>query len=87
MNLKENSEHTLQLLDECIGEFLALYKEVFGPIAEFTSKTGLWKVKFYAPKHASFYIHRYGSSENFFGGSLESALKSTVKAPTKITSR
>jgi hypothetical protein len=87
MNLRENSERTLQLLDKRIVEFLALYKEVFGPTAEFSSNTGLRKVKFHAPKHASFYIRRYGSSDNFFGGSLESALKSTVKAPTKITSR
>jgi hypothetical protein len=34
-----------------------------------------------------FYIKWYGSSENTFGGSLESALKSTVKEPTKRTSR
>jgi hypothetical protein len=87
MNLRENSERTLQLLDKHIVEFLDLYKEVFGPTAEFSSNTGLRKVKFHAPKHASFYIRRYGSSDNFFGGSLESALKSTVKAPTKITSR
>ena len=88
MNLSENSDGTLQLLDEHIVEFLALYKQVFGPrTAEFLSQTGLCKVKFHAPKHASFYIHRYGSSDNFFGGSLESALKLTVKAPTKITSR
>ena len=60
---------------------------MFGPIAEFSSKTGLRKVKFHALKHASFYIHRYGLSDNFFGGTLESALKSMVKAPTKITSR
>ena len=60
---------------------------MFSPIAKFSSKTSLRKVKFHAPKHATFYIHRYGSSDNFFGGNLESALKSTVKAPTKITSR
>lgn len=87
MNLKENSESTLTLMEARIVEFLDLYKRVFGPIAALSSKTGLRKVKFHAPKHASFYIRRYGASENFFGGTLESALKSTVKAPTKITSR
>ena len=74
-------------MDSCIVEFLVLYKKVFSPIAKQLSKTGLHKVKFHSPKHATFYIHRYGSHDNFFGGNLESALKSTVKAPTKFTSR
>jgi hypothetical protein len=87
MNLSENTESTLELLESRIIEFLDLYKRVFGPISAQASRTGLRMVKFHAPKHASFYIRRYGSSGNFFGGSLESALKSTVKAPTKITSR
>jgi hypothetical protein len=65
-----------------------LYKKVFGPIAKQSSKTGLCKVKFPAPKqHAILYICRYGSSDNFFGGNIESAFKLMVKAPTKITSR
>jgi hypothetical protein len=87
MNLSDNTESTLELLETRIVELLALYKTVFGPISAQASRTGLRKVKFHAPKHAFFYIRRYGSSNNFFGGSLESALKSTVKAPTKITSR
>ena len=36
--------------------------------------------------HATFYLHLYGSSQNFFSRTLESALKSTVKVPTRITS-
>ena len=68
MNLRENSERTLQLLDKRIVEFLALYKEVFGPTAKFLSKTGLHKVKFHAPKYATFDICRYSSSDNIFGG-------------------
>lgn len=87
MNLSENTESTLELLESRIIEFLHLYKRVFGPISTQASRTDLRKVKFHAPKHASFYIHRYGSRGNFFGGSLESALKSTMMAPTKITSR
>ena len=87
MNLSENTESTLQLLESRIVQFLDLYNRVFGPISAQASRTGLHKVKFHAPKHASFYIHRYGSSDNFFGSSLESDIESTVKAPTKITSR
>jgi hypothetical protein len=60
---------------------------VFNLVALANSKVGLKKVKFHAPKHFLFYIKCYGSSENFFGGSLESALKSTVKEPTEHTSR
>jgi hypothetical protein len=56
-------------------------------VALANSKVGLKKIKFHAAKHCVFYIKRYGSSENTFGGSLESALKSTVKEPTKRTSR
>ena len=33
-----------------------------------------------------FYVKHYGSSLNYFGGYLESALKSTVKEPTERTS-
>jgi hypothetical protein len=56
-------------------------------VALVNSKVGLKKVKFHAPKHFVFYNKRYGSSENTFGGTLESALKSTVKQPTERTSR
>jgi hypothetical protein len=87
MNEKESTASTLLLLDQRIEEFLILYKKVFGPTSAAVSSTALRKVKFHAPKHAVFYMKRYGSSDNFFGGNLESALKSTVKAPTKQTSR
>jgi hypothetical protein len=56
-------------------------------VALANSKVGLKKIKFHATKHCVFYIKRYGSSKTTFGGSLESALKSTVKEPTKRTSR
>jgi hypothetical protein len=81
------SSSELELLDNRIKVFLHKYKEVFGHVALANSKVGLKKIKFHAPKHCVFYIKRYGSSENTFGGTLESALKSTVKEPTKRTSR
>jgi hypothetical protein len=56
-------------------------------VALANSKVGLKKIKFHAAKHCLFYIKRYGSSENTFGGSFEGALKSSVKEPTKRTSR
>jgi hypothetical protein len=78
---------TLELMESRILQFGILYKKVFRPASAAVSATGLRKIKFHAPKHAAFYIQRYGSSYNFFGGNLESALKSTVKAPTKQTSQ
>ena len=81
-----NTESFLQLINKCIVESLALYKDVFGPIAKVASQSGLCKVRLHMPKHTTFYLHCYGWSQNFFGGTLESALKSTEKAPTKITS-
>ena len=87
MNLKESTTSNLTIMHNRITQFLQLYKDVFGATAAAQSVTGLRKVKFHAPKHAAFYVKRYGSSDNFFGGNLESALKSTVKAPTKQTSR
>jgi hypothetical protein len=87
MSSKIISSTDLDLLDDRINVFLRKYKEVFGMVALANSKVGLKKIKFHAAKHCVFYIKRYGSSENTFGGSLESALKSTVKEPTKRTSR
>jgi hypothetical protein len=71
-------------LETRIVEFLDRYNTVFGLIsAQQASKTGLRKVKFHVPKHASFYICRYSSSNNFFDGSLEiTLLKSTVAEGT-----
>jgi hypothetical protein len=87
MSSKIISSTELDVLDDRIKVFLRKYKEVFGMVALANSKVGLKKIKFHAAKHCVFYIKRYGSSENTFGGSLESALKSTVKEPTKRTSR
>jgi hypothetical protein len=87
MSLPSISSTELEVLDDRIKVFLRKYKEVFGHVALVNSKVGLKKIKFHAPKHFVFYNKRYGSSETFFGGTLESALKSTVKQPTERTSR
>jgi hypothetical protein len=88
MSSKIISSIELDLLDDHIKVFLRKYKEVFGMVALANSKVALKKIKFHAAKHCVFYIKRYGSSKNTFGGSLESALKSsTVKEPTKRNSR
>jgi hypothetical protein len=68
MNRTETTTSDLELMHDRIVEFLALYKKVFGPTAAAYSITGLRKVKFHAPKHAAFYIKRYGSSDNFLEG-------------------
>jgi hypothetical protein len=86
MSSSRISSSELAVLDIRIKVFLCKYKAVFNLFALANSKVGLKKVKFHAPKHFVFYMKHYGSSENFFGGSLESTLKSTVKAPTEHTS-
>jgi hypothetical protein len=86
MSSKIISSTKLNLLDDHIKVFLRKYKEVFGMVVLANSKVGLKKIKFHAAKHCVFYIKRYGSGGNIFGGSFESALRSTVKEPTKRTS-
>jgi uncharacterized membrane protein len=66
MNLKETTESILKVMEDRILEFLVLYKKVLGPTSAAVLGTGLRKIKFHAPKHTSFYLHRYGSSDNFF---------------------
>jgi hypothetical protein len=83
MSSKIISSTGLGLLDDHIKVFLRKYKEVFGMVALANSKVGLKKIKTHAAKHCVFYIKRCGSSKNTFSGSLESALKATVKEPTK----
>jgi hypothetical protein len=56
MNQKESMTSMLELLDECIQEFLILYKKVLDPASTTVSSMGFCKVKFYAPKHAVFGI-------------------------------
>jgi hypothetical protein len=63
------SSSELELLDNRIKVFLHKYKAVFNLVVLTNSKVGLKKFKFHAPKHFLFYVKRYGSSENFFGGS------------------
>jgi hypothetical protein len=81
------SSSDLEVLGRRIKVFLHKFKEVFGHVALANSKVGLKKIKFHAPNHFVFYTKCYGSSENYFGGTLESALKTTVKQPTERTSR
>jgi hypothetical protein len=85
MSSKIISSTKLDLLDDRKKVFLCKYKEVFGMVALANSKVGLKKIKFHAAKHCVFYIKQYGSGENTFGGSLETALKSIMKEPAKRT--
>jgi hypothetical protein len=75
------------VLDRRVEIFLQKFKGLFEIFALANSKVGLKKVKFHAPKHATRYIKRYGSSTNYFGGTLESCLKPTVKWPSELTSQ
>ena len=59
---------------------------VVGPFQECFSCCGLWIAKFHGLLHIVFYIQRFGSTLNFFGGFCESHLKTLIKAPTKNTS-
>ena len=87
MSLEAVTTSDLQLLDRRVEIFLQKFKGLFEIFALANSKVGLKKVKFHAPKHATRYIKRYGSSTNYFGGTLESCLKPTVKWPSELTSR
>jgi hypothetical protein len=87
MSLEAVTTSDLQLLDRRVETFLQKFKGLFEIFALANSKVGLKKVKFHAPKHATRYIKRYGSSTNYFGGTLESCLKPTVKWPSELTSR
>jgi hypothetical protein len=87
ISLKAVTTSDLELLDCCIEIFLQKFKGLFEIFALANSKVGLKKVKFHVPKHATRYIKRYGSSKNYFGGTLESCLKQTVKWAPELTSR
>ena len=65
----------------------SLQKGTLHLMANAASQAGLSNIKTHSPKHASWYIKHYGYSDNFFGGNLENALKSTIKAPFKRMSR
>ena len=73
------SSSDLEVLGRRIKVFLHKFKDVFGHVALANSKVGLKKIKFHAPNHFVFYTKH-------FGGTLESALKTTVKQPTERTS-
>ncbi|MEM7413841.1 MAG: hypothetical protein AAF389_00005, partial [Gemmatimonadota bacterium] len=66
--------------------FLQNLQNVFGPWREIHSQCGFRISKFHALLHTDFYIRRFGSPLNYFGGHLESALKHIVKRPFKTTS-
>jgi len=87
--LTQDSYTEVQLgeLQSSIQKFLRIYRSVVGPFRECLSRSGLRIPKFHGLLHMVFYIRRYGSTKNFFGGFCESHLKSLVKAPTKNTSR
>lgn len=83
----EYTEGELEELEEKINKYLKLFRDVVGPQREVMSKCGLRISKFHGLKHIPFYIRRFGSANNFFGGHLEAALKVVVKQQTARTSR
>jgi len=81
------TESDLSRLDQALTKFLTIYRSIIGPFRECFSRSGLRIPKFHGLLHSVFYIRRYGSPYNFFGGFCESHLKSLIKEPTKNTSR
>lgn len=84
---EEYTESFLQRLQCVLKKFLLIYRAVVGPMPEVFSRSGLRIAKFHGLVHACFYIRRYGTPYNFFGGFCESHLKSLVKQQTRTTSR
>ena len=87
LSKEEFTEDELVELEMKITIFLKCYSAAVGYQAELQSRCGLRITKFHALKHIPFYVCRYGSTHNFFGGYLESALKPTVKNTTPRTSQ
>ena len=85
--LPEYTKDTLLKLDRQIRYFLTEFRRLVGPVRETDSKCGLRISKFHALLHFVWYIERFGSPINFFGGHAESLLKTILKANTKNTSR
>ena len=77
----------LSLLKARLSIFLKVYRKTVGPVRECFSKSGLRISKFHALLHFPFYILRYGSPYNFFGGFGESMMKVHLKQVAKNTSR
>ena len=73
-------ESFLDKLKIRIRKYLWLYLKVIGPQREIHSSCGLCITKFHALLHFPFYIDKFGSASNFFGGYRESSLRPTVKS-------
>jgi hypothetical protein len=74
-------------LDKKIKIYMFLYRSFVGPQREAVSECGLRIIKFHALSKYVMQIKKFGSSNNFFGGFLESSLKAIVKRPTKRTNK
>ena len=74
-------------LDKKIKIYMFLYRSFVGPQREAVSECGLRIIKFHALSKYVMQIRKFGSSNNFFGGFLESSLKAIVKRPTKRTNK
>jgi hypothetical protein len=81
------TDEQLNELDRKITLYMKFYRSLVGPQRELISKCGLRLSKFHALTKSVKQIRKFGSADNFFGGFLESALKSIVKNPTKRTNR
>jgi hypothetical protein len=73
-------ESFLEKLKKRIRKYLWLYLKVIGPQREIHSSCGLHITKFHSLLHFPFYIDKFGSPSNFFGGYRESSLRPTVKS-------
>ena len=77
----------LEMLKVRLQIYLKVFRKTVGPVRECFSKSGLRISKFHALLHFPFYILRYGSPYNFFGGFGESMMKVHLKEVAKNTSR
>ena len=80
------SASKLMILQKRIVIFQEFARRTIGMLAEVRSMTGLRRPKIHGTKHLAMQIPRFGATLNYFGGFLESHLRTVIKKPTKTTS-
>ena len=78
-------KNDLVLLDKKVRHYIRRFVDVCGEQRNIQSSVGTKLQKLHSLIHVTFDVQKYGSAGNFFGGHLESMLKTFVKKPSKRT--
>jgi hypothetical protein len=81
------SSECIEILETRIQRFLHVSRLMIGDQREFASKAGLRIAKFHGMLHYPQMIKKFGTPLNFWGGALESFLKTKLKGPSKRINR